>query len=77
MLIILIDICCDNCANIKKEYKTIDENNVFGLVVCKSAPGYIRFVFPPQPISNNIYNITHTKKKGLCINYIKRSTNAN
>ena len=56
MLIILIDICCDKCINKKKEYKTLDENNVFELDVCTSAHGHIKVIFSQYLLNRTFYN---------------------
>ena len=85
MLIILIDICCDKCINKKKEYKTLDENSVFGLDVCTSAHGHIKVIFSQYSLNGTFYNwddieaikLFPDKLKSLCRNYTKRSTNAN
>jgi hypothetical protein len=84
MLLVLTNICCDNCANKVKEYKTLDENNALEIEVCHNVPGYIRFVLSLYHQNVYLYNwaglcptIPVTKKRSLCINYTRKVKDAN
>jgi len=84
MLLVLTNICCDNCANKVKEYRTLDENNALEIDVCTSSPEYIKLVFPSYSLRGIVYywndenpSNLMSKQKIICINYTRKVINAN